>query len=356
MQANDLRGCSNEHKSIVEKLRKVAATDAEVLIVGPSGVGKELYARFVHDHSRRSESAFVPVNCGGLSGELLENQMFGHVGGAFTGARPQSEGLVNEAEGGTLFLDEVDSLSVSSQIKLLRFLQDKQYRRMGENRLRHANVRIISATNADLENAVSEDRFREDLFFRLRVVPIKVPALHDRPDDILELVDVFINKASQEYNLPCVEFSDDALVRMKSYEWPGNIRELENCVDYLTCLQLQRPVEPDDLPLLKKKPCKTSDNGAADLESLVSFYLRLNEHNGEEFQDLKKRFIDAFEKQYLHRALQTTNGNVSAAARMCGKHRRALSELMHKHHLSPDGYRIHERFDKVNPESKPRAN
>ncbi len=246
-------GCSTAHKAIIELLRKVAPTDAEVLIIGPTGVGKELYANFVHRHSRRQQFNFVPINCGALASDLLENQMFGHVGGAFTGAKPQSQGFVSEAEGGTLFLDEVDSLNLPCQITLLRFLQDKQYRRLGENRLRQANVRIIAATNCDLEVAVRERRFREDLFFRLRVVPIEIPALRQRPEDIDELLHTFTRKASQEYGLPSVEFSPMALSRLRNYEWPGNIRELENCVDFVTCLQLQRPIEPNDLPLLKKK-------------------------------------------------------------------------------------------------------
>jgi transcriptional regulator with PAS, ATPase and Fis domain len=158
--------------------------DAEVLISGPSGVGKELYARYVHERSPRGTAAFVPVNCGALPVDLLENELFGHVKGAFTGARPHSEGVVVMAEGGTLFLDEVDSLALISQVKLLRFLQEKEYRRLGETRIRRANVRIIAATNTDLVDAVRDGRFREDLFFRLQVVPIEVPALRERPSDI----------------------------------------------------------------------------------------------------------------------------------------------------------------------------
>lgn len=177
MYTTRLVGCSKSHRDILNKLTSVAPTDAEVLLVGPSGVGKELYANHVHVHSHRSSCRFVPVNCASLSGDLLENTLFGHIGGAFTGATALSEGLVSEAEGGTLFLDEVDSLSVPCQIKLLGFLQDQKYRRLGENRLRQANVRVIAATNSDLESAVQEARFRKDLFFRLRVVPVEIPAL-----------------------------------------------------------------------------------------------------------------------------------------------------------------------------------
>src|SRR5262249_43305335 len=159
MFQSPLIGISSQHCQLLEKLSKVATTDAEILISGPSGVGKELYARYAHEHSSRRKAALVAVNCGALSPELLENELFGHVGGAFTGARPKSEGLVAAAEGGTMFLDEVDSLSLICQIKMLRFLQEKEYRRLGEARIRHANVRIIAATNTNLLEAVRQGSF-----------------------------------------------------------------------------------------------------------------------------------------------------------------------------------------------------
>ena len=190
------------------------------------------------------------MNCGALPADLLENELFGHVGGAFTGARPSSEGLVAAAERGTLFLDEVDSLTPVGQVKLLRFLQEKEYRRLGETRIRRANVRIVAATNANLVTAVRDGRFREDLFFRLRVVPLEVPPLCDRISDIQLLVEEFAARFAESYGLPGISVSDEALQRLTSYKWPGNIRELENCVNYLTCLQLGRPIEPMDLPLL----------------------------------------------------------------------------------------------------------
>ena len=169
-----------------------------------------------------------PVNCGALPVDLLENELFGHVGGAFTGARPQSDGLVAAAEGGTLFLDEVDALALVCQVKLLRFLQEKEYRRLGETRIRRANVRIIAATNTDLLAAVHDGCFREDLFFRLRVVPIEVPALRERPSDIPLLLEAYGSRYAETYKLPKIMISDTALKRLTSYVWPGNIRELEN--------------------------------------------------------------------------------------------------------------------------------
>lgn len=326
-----LVGKSRCHLELLAKLTAVAPTVAEVLIIGPTGVGKELYAQHVHLHSQRRARRFVPVNCGGLSGDLLENILFGHVGGAFTGARSQSEGLVSEAEGGTLFLDEVDSLTVPCQIKLLRFLQDKRYRRLGENHLRQADVRVVAATNSDLEAAVGDGRFRRDLFFRLRVVPIEVPALRQRPEDIPELIGAFSDKYSRAYDLPAVSFAGDALQCMRDYEWPGNVRELENCVAYLTCLQLARPVEARDLPLLSRLRDETaSPLGAGEPAA---------DPAAEGLRASKSRVVAQFERQYIEQALKSTSGNVAAAARMSGKNRRALFELMRKHEISADDFR-----------------
>jgi two-component system, NtrC family, response regulator GlrR len=235
--AATLIGSSAVHRSLLERLAKFASTDAEILITGPTGVGKEQYAQYTHRQSHRAKAEFVPVNCGAIPDSLLENELFGHVGGAFTGARPQSEGLVAAAEGGTLFLDEVNTLSAPAQVKLLRFIQEKEYRRLGESRTRRANVRFIAATNADLLAAVKMGQFREDLFFRLRVIPIEVPALWKRPEDICPLIQQYTQHYAELYDLPVITLTELAWERMKTYLWPGNVRELENCIQYLTCLQ-----------------------------------------------------------------------------------------------------------------------
>jgi DNA-binding NtrC family response regulator len=320
----------------MEKLEKVAPTDAEVLISGPTGVGKELYANFIHHHSARAKASFVPVNCGGLPVELIENELFGHVGGAFTGARPHSDGLVAAAEGGTLFFDEIDSLPLPCQAKLLRFLQDKEYRRLGETRLRHSNVRIIAATNADLVAAVRAKSFREDLFFRLRVVPVEVPSLAQRPGDIPSLVDTFVERCSGTYRLPRVVFGDRALDRLKSYSWPGNIRELENCVKYLTCLQLARPVDLSDLPLLLEN--ETDDGLPMDALAKAG-----------PLRALKRELVSEFERTYLESALRCSGGNIAAAARASGKPRRAFFELMRKRGVTATSSSGMETSDAVAP-------
>ena len=225
-----------------------------------------------------------------------------------------------------------NSLSFACQIMLLRFLQDKKYRRLGENRLRQANIRVIAATNADLEAEVGEGRFRKDLFFRLRVVPVEVPALWRRPEDIPQLIEAFTEKSSIEYKLPAVQFTVAALGCMRGYEWPGNVRELENCVAYLTCLQPHRPIEPCDLPLLSRlravPPLTGRDNPAVPANGY-----------GESLQVSKSRLVGEFERQYIEHALRITSGNISAAARISGKNRRALFELMRKYEISPDDFR-----------------
>jgi DNA-binding NtrC family response regulator len=312
--APELVGQSAVHCSLLERLAKFAPTDAEILITGPTGVGKELYARYIHRQSPRARAAFVAVNCGAIPDLLLENELFGHVGGAFTGARPQSEGLVAAAEGGTLFLDEVDTLTPPGQVKLLRLIQEKEYRRLGESRTRRSNVRFVAATNTDLQAAAQTGRFRQDLFFRLRVIPVEVPALAGRRDDIVPLVTHYTAYYAELYDLPPVALSDASLQRLKAYAWPGNVRELENCLQYLTCLQLGQPIQPEDLPLLEPDEAPPRpDNGKLS------------------FQKAKQELLDLFEKNYLEEALRRSKGNISEAARASGKARRAFFELMRKH-------------------------
>lgn len=257
-----------------------------------------------------------------MPSELFENELFGHVGGAFTGAHQKSEGLVAEAENGTLFIDEVDSLPMPCQVKLLRFVQEREYRRLGEARLRKADVRFIAATNADLLAAAKDGRFREDLLYRLRVVPVEVPPLRQRRDDIPLLLESFCESYSEAYKLPRPVFSDRAMRRLIAYDWPGNVRELENCVKYLTCVQLTRPVDPYDLPLPhyeKPEPSEASP-------------IRVSATDGP-FQELKNQLVCEFERAYLVDALRRNNGNIAHAAAASGKPRRVFFELMRKHGL-----------------------
>ncbi len=325
-KAVGLIGCSPSHRALLERLQKVARMDVEVLICGPTGVGKELYARYVHRCSDRPPERFIAINCGALPDALIENELFGHSAGAYTGAPKHADGLVAAAEGGTLLLDEVDSLSPSGQVKLLRLIQEREFRRLGETFLRKTNVRVVAATNADLESKVQEGKFRADLFYRLRVVPVNVPPLHERPEDIAELLVEFSARYADAYKVAPIRLTDAALARLSNYPWPGNIRELENCIRSLTCLQSEHAIGPDDLPLVEKRVSKVeSPNGSPTDPSIQRF--------DRPFQTIKREIVARFEKQYLESALRRAEGNIAKAARLSGKHRRAFFELMRKHGL-----------------------
>ena len=323
------------HRKALRELSAAATTDVEVLLLGPSGVGKELYARWIHAHSARASRKFVPVNCGAVPLSLFENELFGHVGGAYTGARASSEGLVCEAEGGTLFLDEIDALEISAQVKLLRFLQEREYRKLGESRIRKANVRIITASNADLLGLVRRSRFREDLMFRVRVFPLRIPPLCERSEDIGPLLDEFVQRCANSLNVPPIRFSAEAMRHLESYSWPGNIRELENCVRYLSSLRLDRPVEPGDLRNLDGASLAHGQGEAMppgpDVLPPADAPLSMRE--------AKRRLVSHFERDFLIGAMRTSRGNIAHAARASGKTRRAFFELMRKYSIRAEDFR-----------------
>lgn len=319
MGTHALLGRSRAHVELLEVLSRAASTDVEVLLAGPTGVGKELYARYVHDSSRRASRAFVPVNCGAIPPELLENELFGHRDGAYTSARANQDGLVTEAEGGTMFLDEVDALGLPGQVKLLRFIQQKEYRRLGDSRIRTANIRFIAATNADLLPLVEQGRFRSDLYYRLNVFPVAVPPLTSRVDDIALLIDAYATEYSDLYELPKITLSPGALRALLDYPWPGNVRQLENCVKYLTCLQLARAVDKYDLPMHER---------SARARELFDAGLL-----GEPFTSARTQLVSAFEQRYVSEALRKANGNITRAATECGEYPKKLSRLIKKYGL-----------------------
>ena len=303
-------GVSEAHRHLLALIERVAPNDVELLFSGETGVGKEHYARYAHQHSARREGPFVAVNCGSIPPDLFENELFGHVGGAFTGARARAAGLVDAAAGGTLFFDEVDALAPANQVKLLRLLQEKEYRRLGEARPQQANARIIAATNRDLLREARAGRFREDLLFRLRVVPLAVPALRDRRDDILPLLDAFTAWYAEAYTTAPVTFTPEARAALRDYRWPGNVRELENLVRHVTCMYPGGAIEPAQLPLVSELAVDAA-SGA--------------------FRRAKSALVAEFERKYLEEALAAADGNIARAARSSGKPRRAFFELMRKH-------------------------
>lgn len=317
-----LVGQSVGHRRLLDRIRRIAPLDAEVLITGPTGVGKELYSRLVHHWSARNQKGFLPVNCGAVPGELFESEMFGHSIGAFTGANGSQPGLVGAAEQGTLFLDEIDALPLSGQVKLLRLIQQREYRRLGESFVRRADIRIIAATNQDLPGMVEQGRFREDLYYRLNVVSLNIPPLAERMEDLPCLLDHFSCRWAEEYGLERAVWTDHALECASCYRWPGNVREVENVVRQLTCEQLQRPVEPRDLPAALRAGC------AGPRVCQDDKLLRLP------FQEAKQKLIRNFELEYLKYKLNEANGNITHAAQHCRKNRRAFYELLRKHGLT----------------------
>jgi DNA-binding NtrC family response regulator len=360
-----LIGESALHCELIRSIELAARSNVEVLLQGPTGVGKELYARHLHVRGPRTAGPFVPVNCGAVPEALWENEMFGHVSGAFTGAVRQHRGLVEEACGGTLFLDEVDALPVSAQVKLLRLIQEKEYRLLGEGRIRKADVRIVAATNTDLWRAVEDRAFREDLYYRLRVVSLRVPTLKERAEDIEPLAWYFAQRCAAEMHAPMVRFGDEAMAAMRAHAWRGNVRELENLVRALTAMRTEGVVgvahlaSVSDIRAEARKDSRgmTSLDGAS--TSLDGFAAR--HHMSGSSKDsykypaedahvnltrpsvvvpmrvAKRAAVDEFEQEYLSRVLARANGNISAAAREAGKNRRAFFELLRKHGMTDCG-------------------
>jgi transcriptional regulator with PAS, ATPase and Fis domain len=286
-------------------------------VAGETGTGKELCARAIHYLSSRSPKPFIPVNCGAIPADLVENELFGHERGAFTGAKNSKIGLIQEADGGTLFLDEIDCLPLLSQVKLLRFLQEKEYRALGSTKVCKADVRVIAATNSDPEEAVRAGKLRQDFYYRLNVIPLLLPPLRVRREDILRLARHFLAKFNVEFEKQVVDFSSEAIHALISYDWPGNVRELEHIVMRAVALSTQPLITPSDLGL----PCL---NAKQLLES---------------FRGAKERVVADFEKSYIEKLLLMHNGNISRAAQAAQKNRRAFWQLIRKHQIEVKGLR-----------------
>lgn len=311
-------GQSPAFNTLVENIRVQSRSNAPVLLDGQTGSGKELAARAVHYLSDRHAKPFVPVNCGAIPETLLESELFGHVRGAFTDARASRVGLVTHADGGTLFLDEIDTLSIKGQIVLLRFLQDYRYRPIGQSGELHSTARIIAATNTVLEHEVRCGRFRSDLLYRLNILRLRVPPLRERGDDVLLLARHFIETYSARYGLPNRRLHAATRQWLLQYDWPGNIRELEN-----TMHRLVLQCEDSELRHPDAFPADDADDGFPD------------------FQGAKAAAIAVFERTYLARVLAEAGGNVSAAARLACTDRRALGRLLKKHGIDRTEYEIH---------------
>lgn len=317
-QLESLLGDNEVFVRALSRIPPLAAVDATVLINGETGTGKELVARALHYGGRRGNGPFVPCNCGALPDHLFENELFGHAQGAYTDARSEQKGLLAIADGGTLFLDEIDSLSLAGQVKLLRLLQDHEYRPLGSAQVRRADVRIMAATNVNLADLMTKKVFREDLFHRLNVLQINLPPLRERRSDVATLAQAFLRRFSSQFHRPALHFSAGAFRALQSYDWPGNVRELESVVQRAAILSKSLIIDSADLEL---------PGATAAAPSVVAL------------EEAKRNLIDDFERSYLVQLLSEMNGNVSRAAQCSGKDRRTFQRLLRRYNLSAAEYR-----------------
>ncbi len=321
---DNIIGSSEEIGKVLSMIERVADSDSTVLVTGESGTGKELVAKAIHYNSPRATKPFVPINCGAIPAELLESELFGHVKGAFTGAIANRMGRFEMASGGTLFLDEIGELSLNLQVKLLRVLQERRFEPVGSAKTQEADVRIIAATNVDLAKAVKNGQFREDLFYRLHVIPIAIPSLKERKTDIPLLLHHFVQHFNTTKNRSLTGFSPDALEALYHYAWPGNIRELENLVERLAILKGNGLVEPVDLP--EHYRASRSDNLMMSLDATIDI-----PENGMDFNTA----VDNYENLLILQALEKTGWNRNQAAALLKLNRTTLVEKIKKKGLRP---------------------
>ncbi len=324
---HNLVGKSGKMREVYTLLEQASQLDITVLLNGETGTGKELAARAVHYHSARKERRFVPVNCGALPGELVESELFGHAKGSFTGASGMKRGLFEEAEGGTIFLDEIGELPLPVQVKLNRVLQEKELRRVGDTVGIKTNVRVIAATHRDLKAEVAAGRFREDLYYRLNVFPVVLPALRDRREDIPLLASHFLEKHALVLGRQITAIEPDALRALTGYPWPGNVRELENAIERAVAVSRGEKVQLRDLP----PDVKGTQEGAIPAEQLAKMPYR-------EAVDLAR---DRVTRDYLVALLRDMDGNVTQAAKRAGMARESLHRLLKRYGVRADDFKEH---------------
>ncbi len=316
LRFDELLGASEEMQKIYDQISRVADSEASVLVSGESGTGKELVARALHKHSRRHDHPFVPINCAALPETLLESELFGHVKGAFTDARSERQGLFLQADGGTLFLDEIGAFPLPLQPKLLRALEERQVRPIGADQEIAFNTRVIAGTNRDLESAVEEGRFRQDLFFRINVIPIELPPLRARGTDILLLAQHFVQHFSHRAQKNIQGISDVVAEKLLAYSWPGNVRELRNAMERAVALTQYEKIAVEDLP--------------EKIRDYLSSDLVMGGSNPTELIPLED-----FERRYILHVLQSVGGNRTLAARTLGLDRKTLYRKLQQYGPTP---------------------
>ncbi|SDN79855.1 two-component system, NtrC family, nitrogen regulation response regulator NtrX [Desulfonauticus submarinus] len=320
-KVSEVSGNSYAIKKLKKLIRQVAPTDAWVLITGENGTGKEIVARSIHRQSKRASKPLVAVNCAAIPEELIESELFGHEKGAFTGAVEAKKGKFELADGGTLFLDEIGDMSLKTQAKILRILQEQRFERVGGNKTIQVDVRVIAATNKDLEEEIKKGNFRQDLYFRLKVFPLEVPPLRERKEDIPILIDEFIQFLSQEHNFKPLKFSKECLSILKNYPWPGNVRELKNFIERMFILYQGKTIFPEDLPGDYLTDNKTDHQEQTEIKLLT---------------ELPKNFKQAkseFEKCFLAQRLKEVNGNITELAKLIGLERTYLYKKLKYYNL-----------------------
>jgi transcriptional regulator with GAF, ATPase, and Fis domain len=326
MSLHGIVGESAALRRALEVLEKVAPTDAPVLLLGESGTGKELFARALHELSPRRTKPFIALNCAALPETLLDSELFGHVRGAFTGAVSDAVGKLEAADGGTIFLDEVGEMSPALQSKLLRTLQNGEIQPVGAPLSRRVNTRVVCATNQRLEEQVAAGRFREDLYYRLNVVRLKLPPLRERREDLPALLAHFLAQDPTAQRKGLLGFGEAALGRLKLHDWPGNVREVHNVVRHAIVMAQDRSIEVEDLPeYLRAEP-----DPDASLEV---------PQNARELAATKRRAREQIEKAFVVEALKRSAGSVSRAARQTGVHRTRLAQLIKRYRISPRSFR-----------------
>lgn len=314
---NSIIGKSPVFESVLRSAKMVAATDVTVLIKGDTGTGKEVLATAIQKDSARKNKPFVTLNCAALPEGIVESELFGHRKGAFTGATANKQGIFQAAHGGTLFLDEINSLPLAIQAKLLRFLETGECMSVGDTKPYNVDVRVIAATNTDLNKQIAEQTFRQDLYFRLNVVPLELPNLKERTEDIEHLVNHFVSQFAAEHSIQAPVFSKQTFKKLRSYEWPGNIRELRNMCERLSILLAGKTVEPENLPH-EFSSCISAESELPGGFKLPEVGLSL----------------DSLEADLIHQALARTNGNRSKSARLLGISRDTLLYRIQKHGMA----------------------